>query len=266
MATLYVKRKQRIHGPFSMEQIMYGLENQQLRDSDLISTSQNGPWQTFDGYFLQPKDGDEIEEAQSIDSIPNNAEAADVQEEQSAQDPQLTAEQKPSVNHYREQSHQLGNSALIPFDCPICGARLERKLPICPQCGSALGIQAKFAKFVKNASKHAKKAIDDAVAETLRAIDEKDTIVVHDTVVFGRSADLSDWVIPDPEVSPTHAQVVRRDKRLTLTDLKTRTGTFVNGSLLPANKPHELQNDDCIQIGSASFLVSGTTLVSTQRN
>jgi ABC-type multidrug transport system ATPase subunit len=228
VSTYYIRRNHVLHGPFTIVQIQAGLEGQQLSRSDQISAAIGGPWETL-GEFL----------------------------------PRL--QRSASNDPFRIRPGNSGDAAPASVTCRTCGTSVPGTAGACPKCGSALGIQSRLTAFVRNASTQAKKAIDGVVAETRRAIDEKDAIVVNDTVVFGRSADLADWVIPDPNVSPIHARVVQAGGTLTLHPLRSRTGTIVNGVSQSARQPINLKDGDTIQIGSATFVVRGTTLVSTRR-
>ena len=44
MSQYFVKRGEKIHGPFSEEKIKSGLKTGKLTNSDLASESQEGPW------------------------------------------------------------------------------------------------------------------------------------------------------------------------------------------------------------------------------
>jgi hypothetical protein len=53
----------------------------------------------------------------------------------------------------------------------------------------------------------------------------------------------------DPSVSPHHAVITLKDGNYSITDLKSTSGTFVNGQRLPPEVPHPLEQKDSIQIG-----------------
>jgi ABC-type multidrug transport system ATPase subunit len=123
------------------------------------------------------------------------------------------------------------------------------------------GILRKSADLIQRASEQAKKTFSDVVAETQRTVDDKDIIIVDGTIVFGRSADLADWVIPDPNVAPKQATVSIHDGGLLLEVIRG-TNTLVNGVPVTYKSPRAIQNGDSIQIGSASFLVRNLALAS----
>jgi len=54
MSQYFIKRGEKIHGPFSTKQVKSGLESGKLKDADLISESKEGPWQTVTEQFQEP--------------------------------------------------------------------------------------------------------------------------------------------------------------------------------------------------------------------
>ena len=48
MSEYFIKRGEKIHGPFSTKQVKSELESGKLKDADLISERKDGPWQTVD--------------------------------------------------------------------------------------------------------------------------------------------------------------------------------------------------------------------------
>ena len=47
MSQYFIKRGEKIHGPFTTEQVKTGLDSGKLTDADLVSESKSGPWQTL---------------------------------------------------------------------------------------------------------------------------------------------------------------------------------------------------------------------------
>jgi len=61
---------------------------------------------------------------------------------------------------------------------------------------------------------------------------------------------------PGKEVAaPQHACVKLENNQLTVEDLKTEAGTYVNRVRLPWGTPHPLKAEDIIQIGTVQFQV-----------
>ncbi len=65
--------------------------------------------------------------------------------------------------------------------------------------------------------------------------------------VIGRSSECA-WVVPSGAVSRRHARVLRRGNDVTIEDLGSSNGTFVNGERLTG--PRALRDQDRIQLGS----------------
>lgn len=268
MSTFYVKTNQGTHGPLSIPMIREALLIKLFRESDLLANSSDGPWMQISDAHPTLFPDNPPEHSPIIDS------QRDASDTNTAR-PHHQAGRRPTHNSEFSQpsifSPTPGNRKWQTNYCPACGTAVSGPSTHCSRCHAPLGpqpsfgIQSRLTAFVQNASKQARQTIDGIVAETRKAIDEKDTIIVENAVVFGRSSELSDWVITDTEVAPTHARVVRVDDNLQLHCLKSRTGTIVNESRITPDEPYVLSDGDCIQIGSASFLVRGTSLLSTRR-
>jgi pSer/pThr/pTyr-binding forkhead associated (FHA) protein len=69
---------------------------------------------------------------------------------------------------------------------------------------------------------------------------------VNDVVAMGRSEE-ADMVLEDPYASEFHLRLVAQDGGLTLHDLGSTNGTYVNGRRVSA--PTKLRQGDTIQVG-----------------
>ena len=79
-------------------------------------------------------------------------------------------------------------------------------------------------------------------------------------LVVGRSANDCDLSLSDAiELSKQHARFVRSGRRVTLEDLNSTNGTFVNGTQISA--PVELQSGDRIRFGNQNFQYSTSEIV-----
>jgi pSer/pThr/pTyr-binding forkhead associated (FHA) protein len=70
-------------------------------------------------------------------------------------------------------------------------------------------------------------------------------------VIVGRATDCQ-WIIASGAVSRRHARLVRHGREVTIEDLDSSNGTFVNGERLSA--PHELHDQDRVQLGAVEIL------------
>jgi predicted component of type VI protein secretion system len=69
-------------------------------------------------------------------------------------------------------------------------------------------------------------------------------------VMVGRATDCH-WIIPSGAVSRRHARVVRHGREVTIEDLGSSNGTFVNGERLSA--PRALRDQDRVQLGAVEI-------------
>jgi len=78
---------------------------------------------------------------------------------------------------------------------------------------------------------------------------EKKFLLSGSNVKIGRSSD-NHIVIPDPNASRRHAEIVNEGAKYLLKDLGSTNGTYVNGSKI---KERELKDGDKIAIGATKF-------------
>lgn len=235
MGSYWLKRNSKLHGPFSIKQLRSGLASGKIKEVDLVSENEGGPW-------------------------------TPILETLSSPDP------KGNLQERRE-----GRVEQTLFPCPDCQKRISRKASSCPHCGCPIEIPRnpdgggfsqlfrKGADSISQARQAAKEKLDNVVAETRRAVDDKENIEITSTVIIGRSAEYADWVIPETAVSRTHAKVSNKDGNLYVKDLKSRRGTFVNGEQI-TGRSTRLVDGDLITLGSAKFTVDGVTLVCSERS
>lgn len=76
--------------------------------------------------------------------------------------------------------------------------------------------------------------------------DQGREIEVTTVVVLGRSAE-ADVVLNDPYASDFHMRLVAQDNGITLHDLGSTNGTYINGRRVTA--PTQLRRGDSIQVG-----------------
>jgi len=69
-------------------------------------------------------------------------------------------------------------------------------------------------------------------------------------VVVGRSSDCQ-WAIPSSGVSRRHARISRRGSEVTIEDVGSSNGTFVNSERLSAPRP--LRDQDLVRLGSVEI-------------
>ncbi len=89
---------------------------------------------------------------------------------------------------------------------------------------------------------------------------EADTIPLGERVRFGRVGGDVDVILADPSISRQHATVERTPEGYTVTDLRSRAGSLVNGRRF---EKHALIIGDLLQMGPFFFRFDGRALVRT---
>lgn len=98
----------------------------------------------------------------------------------------------------------------------------------------------------------------------LRGSRETQRMSINKGGVIGRAAEQVEFVLDHPHVSRRHARLVVDNNRVSLRDLGSANGTFVNGRRL--TRPVELKRGDRIEIGPFSLQFDGEALVSRSRS
>jgi pSer/pThr/pTyr-binding forkhead associated (FHA) protein len=105
-----------------------------------------------------------------------------------------------------------------------------------------------------------RKAVTDAAAESVAAPGE---LILDRDAVIGRDRASVTLVLDHPRVSRRHAQVSVKGGKVSLRDLGSSNGTYVNGERIDAYRV--LQVDDRIDIGPYSFRFTGRSLAQSSR-
>ncbi|MBQ9061267.1 MAG: FHA domain-containing protein [Eubacterium sp.] len=71
--------------------------------------------------------------------------------------------------------------------------------------------------------------------------------------LIGKNAEICDVIAASSAVSRMHARFVRQEKGYTVTDLRSRNGTFLNGAMLEAGRAYELKNGDSIRFADQTY-------------
>jgi hypothetical protein len=89
-----------------------------------------------------------------------------------------------------------------------------------------------------------------------RLVHENGNIVdiKQEIMIAGRSNE-SDIPLESSKCSRTHALIRLEANALTLIDLRSKNGTFINNSQVPPNKPQQLEDGDQIRFGDQKFTV-----------
>lgn len=74
-------------------------------------------------------------------------------------------------------------------------------------------------------------------------------------LTIGRQPDSANIVLTHPEISRTHALIVRAGDQVAITDNQSTNGTFVNGERLKDGEVRTLRDGDQLSLGKISFMV-----------
>ena len=89
--------------------------------------------------------------------------------------------------------------------------------------------------------------------------ESRDLDISNGVTVIGRELDC-DIILDTPNASRHHAKVSRQDNKVTIEDLNSSNGTFVNST--PIDKPYLLKHLDVFQIGESVFVYKDTDIPS----
>lgn len=85
---------------------------------------------------------------------------------------------------------------------------------------------------------------------TLSAINDNFIFIVTKPVhVLGRTNDMGEYLSAKAFVSGTHATLSVENNELTVTDMGSTNGTFVNGEKIQKDTPFKLKNGDVVSLG-----------------
>ena len=74
--------------------------------------------------------------------------------------------------------------------------------------------------------------------------------------VIGRESTQVDYALAEPEISRKHVQIILRDNRVYVEDLKSQNGSWVNNQALVPHQPVELTQGTQLKLSSFTFTVT----------
>ena len=112
----FIKRNEKISGPFSRKQLQSGIDSGKLKSNDIASNDKNGPWLVVDTILNEPVDLAELANSNLI--------------------PASSDEPGPPLAVEMQEQKAASNPNLIP--CPDCYAQVSKRAINCPHCGSPM--------------------------------------------------------------------------------------------------------------------------------
>jgi len=118
------------------------------------------------------------------------------------------------------------------------------------------GIGLAFTDSVPEKEQHKKKRTKSKKKSDWRLIDKDGDVteIKKETTIAGRSKQ-AELPLESAKCSRTHALIRLEGNALTLIDLRSKNGTFLNNSQIPPSTPQQLKEGDNIRFGDQKFTV-----------
>ncbi len=160
------------------------------------------------------------------------------------------------------------------MDCSFCHHKNRAGVYFCEECGKALGVATKYYtgeltigtdEFRKQSEFRPPRGaaiLHDSI--TFQIGDSELGIDLQDNILIGRSdptssrqpdIDLNPYNAVELGVSRRHAKIERNGTILSLIDLNSSNGTFVNGRRLASGQAYILRDGDEIRIGKLVIVI-----------
>ena len=158
--------------------------------------------------------------------------------------------------------------------CSNCGEPYSTSDVVCSKCGHtlfdprsstvALQIDPNLLRLRRKHTETSQLHPERSLTLAIRGMVERFIFEEGTEIILGRTDllatdpghfDLTRYGGHDRGVSRTHALLRFTDGTITITDLNSSNGTFVNTSKLTPNQPHDLRDKDEIMLGSLSMTV-----------
>ncbi len=152
----------------------------------------------------------------------------------------------------------LGGGALQPGILEGIKSRFGKDKVIFPDHPEEIIVRGIGLAFTGSVTEHASmdKKRKQRKKTDWRLVHEDGNIVdiKQEIMIAGRSNE-SDILLESSKCSRTHALIRLEANALTLIDLRSKNGTFINNSQVPPNKPQQLEDGDQIRFGDQKFTV-----------
>ncbi len=152
----------------------------------------------------------------------------------------------------------LGGGALQPGILEGIKSRFGKDKVIFPDHPEEIIVRGIGLAFTGSVTEHAgmDKKRKQRKKTDWRLVHEDGNIVdiKQEIMIAGRSNE-SDILLESSKCSRTHALIRLEANALTLIDLRSKNGTFINNSQVPPSKPQQLEDGDQIRFGDQKFTV-----------
>jgi hypothetical protein len=152
----------------------------------------------------------------------------------------------------------LGGGALQPGILEGIKSRFGKDKVIFPDHPEEIIVRGIGLAFTGSVTEHAglDKKRKQRKKTDWRLVHENGNIVdiKQEIMIAGRSTE-SDILLESSKCSRTHALIRLEANALTLIDLRSKNGTFINNSQVPPSKPQQLEDGDQIRFGDQKYTV-----------
>lgn len=95
----------------------------------------------------------------------------------------------------------------------------------------------------------------DIIYPVLKRLSTSEDIYINKPVFrIGKDRNVADYFVDNPAVSRNHADIMTKDNRYYIVDLKSKNKTYINGSAIPINVESEIHNDDLLTLADEEFI------------
>jgi len=150
--------------------------------------------------------------------------------------------------------------------CPMCGQENRPGSLLCVHCGRMLtGViyTRKLALPAEQTKPVEQPSADDLVSATrpitFEIDDQKFSMTIAESIIFGRQSDFPEEPQPDVDLTPygahekgvsrRHLRIKRKDSHLYATDIGSSNGSWLNGHRLTVYGEYPIRNSDELRLG-----------------
>ncbi|MCP4945653.1 MAG: hypothetical protein GY924_27210 [Planctomycetaceae bacterium] len=136
----FVKRKDKVNGPFTLAQIKSGIKKSKLKLSDSFSNSKDGPWQRLSPKFIRlvTADDKQADEVDPFEVLPDKSKPKSNKKVAHPKPAEPTDQAVPESSPPVQEPAPESPAPKKVIDCSDCGGKVSRRAKSCIHCGAPL--------------------------------------------------------------------------------------------------------------------------------